>query len=62
MGRTSREHAFFWVKNREGKKGKRPIGWEGKYLKFYDIEEGQLDNSNFNVFIFPDSQAVSILR
>lgn len=44
MIRTTREPAVFWVKNREGRKGKRPLGWEGKYLKMYDIPEELMDN------------------
>lgn len=47
MIRTTREPAVFWVKNREGRKGKRPLGWEGKYLKMYDIPEDQLEEPEF---------------
>lgn len=47
MIRTTKEPAVFWVKNREGKKGKRPIGWEGKFLRMYDLEDSEIEEPSF---------------
>lgn len=50
MIRTTRKPAVFWVKNREGKKGKRELGWEGDFLRMYDVEEsgnGQVEQPSF---------------
>lgn len=38
MIRTTFDPAGFWRKNREGKKGKIPIGWNGSRLLFYDLD------------------------
>jgi replicative DNA helicase len=37
MVRTTKEPAFFWVKNRQGKKGKRKVNWDGSRLSFSDV-------------------------
>ncbi len=37
MIRTKRDPAVFWVKNRQGEKGSRKIGWRGSSLHFFDL-------------------------
>ncbi len=47
MVRTTKDPAIFWVKNREGKKGKRSLGWEGKFLRMYDLPDDEIDDPEF---------------
>jgi replicative DNA helicase len=47
MVRTTSQPALFWVKNREGKKGKVDIGWEGDRLRFYDLDSKESPPSNY---------------
>ena len=47
MLRTKFDPAFFWTKNREGEKGKFPIGWNGSRLLFYDLENSPKEQPEF---------------
>jgi replicative DNA helicase len=40
MLRTTQDAAFFFVKNRQGKKGRADIKWEGHKIKFSDVDSG----------------------
>jgi len=44
MLRTKIKPSIFVVKNRQGKKGGREIGWNASQLKFYDLSK----ESNFD--------------
>ena len=49
MLRTKKEPAFFWVKNRQGKRGKVSVGWDGSRILFFDLD----GNSEFPEFVQP---------
>jgi len=38
MVRTKKDPAIFCVKNRQGAKGKRSVGWDGSKILFYDTD------------------------
>jgi len=42
MIRTKKAPAIFWVKNRQGAKGKRSVNWDGSRILFSDISEDSI--------------------